>query len=69
MSRTIAAKYAGQCTACGKSFPKGTLIVWQGKGRTSHYACAQRRDDHCSQEDWQCGDTAYENQCQEACGL
>lgn len=37
--KTLTAKYPGTCMTCGQSFPKGTLIIWNGRGRASHCSC------------------------------
>lgn len=63
------ARYSGRCTVCGLRIHKGAKIEWARGPGARHAACAVNARDHSSHEDRACGDTAYEDQCREACGL
>ena len=72
------AKYPGTCCQCNKPILPGNPILFFGRGRAAHADCtfaklpaAERhpvRRDNSSAEDSCCGDMAYEDSCERACG-
>lgn len=52
--RTMASKYPGTCSRCGKGFERGALIVWQGRGMPVTHATCPRDHDAVVAPCWEC---------------
>jgi hypothetical protein len=43
--KTMMAKYAGKCAACGEPIKRGEQICFFGRGRAEHKTCTEGADD------------------------
>lgn len=47
-------KFAGECRACGESFPKGEPINWSKAGGAVHTVCPKNRVENQTYPCWTC---------------
>ncbi len=74
MFKQIRVKYAGKCSTCGGTIPRGALAIWHRETRTLEHdsesvACSQRRKASMAEDPDNSFDMRVEDQMAQACGL